>query len=173
LQGTENVTFRRVFATLLQQKSSKYFVGGQVSFHAISLQCELKLYTTLQIYAIIIGLTRSAVDNPWPHLSSVQSWQKVTSVLRHRPCVWITFYGDVTTWLCIFLFNGIGKRIVDICYNVRFAHSSVLKICDMLTELQKVLSQELKYLFRKTNTVASEGNLLQITKVIPYIFIVL
>jgi len=43
----------------------------QVSLYALSLQRPMKIYTTLLIYAIIFGLTRFGIDDPWPQVSSV------------------------------------------------------------------------------------------------------
>jgi hypothetical protein len=39
------------------------------------------------------------------------------------------------------------ERIIDICRNVRLAHSSVRTVCDNADRIKEVLSQELKCLF--------------------------
>ena len=49
-----------------------------------------------------------------------------------------------------------GKQIFDICHNDKLAHSSICKFWVMLTELKKLLWQELKWLCSKTTTVLSK-----------------
>jgi hypothetical protein len=49
-----------------------------------------------------------------------------------------------------------GEQIVDIHHNVRFLHICICTIHDMLKELQKVLSPEIKCLCTKTTMVLSE-----------------
>ena len=48
----------------------------QVSFYAIffarfRFNAARKIFTTFWTYAIILGLKRFGIDDPWPHLSSV------------------------------------------------------------------------------------------------------
>jgi hypothetical protein len=56
---------------------------------------------------------------------------------------------DVINWL------EKGKRIVDVCCNVRLAHSTICAICDNDDEIE-VLCQEIKCLCSKTTTVLLE-----------------
>jgi len=50
----------------------------------------LQIKAFFRIYAIIFGLTRFGIDDPWPHLSCVGEWKEVTSLSRCQPRVWIT-----------------------------------------------------------------------------------
>jgi len=49
-----------------------------------------------------------------------------------------------------------GERTVDICHNVKFLHICICTIHDILKELKKVLSQEIKCLCTKTAMILLE-----------------
>jgi hypothetical protein len=56
----------------------------------ISLELDLKIYTTFQIYTIIFGLVPFRIDDPWQHLPSVGGWQETSSPSHHQSCVFLT-----------------------------------------------------------------------------------
>ena len=58
-----------------------------------------------------------------------------------------------------------GEWNVDICHNVRITIIMYVQFVTMLTELQNVVSQELKCLFNKTTTVLLEWTIPKTTDV--------
>ena len=50
-------------------------------------------------YAIIFGLTRFCMHDPWSRLSCVGRWQRVTSLSRHQWRLWIDYVSTIITRL--------------------------------------------------------------------------
>jgi hypothetical protein len=141
----------------------------------ISLSHILKIHT-FQIYAIIFGLTRFVMDDPWLHFTfcKTQAECDVTVMPSVTSMDWLRWWYNHAAHLIssstalAFLTNVIeklkstppsvnnqwktisieekldvisrlekGERIVDICRNIRLAHSSIRTICDNADKIKE------------------------------------